>query len=324
VLRVGDTVIDANLEPDAGTDLLERIRPGSLVSVTGVYSYQWGPPPAFRLFLRSSQDVTVLALAPWWTAQHTGVMAIILSFVAAGAVLWVRTTSNRKRREYQAVLSERTRVARELHDTLEQGLAGISLQLEAVAGSLPTSPDSAQHSLDVARQMLRYSQEEARRSVMDLRSQALDSRDLVGALTDLAQQMTQSTTALATVRVEGTARRLDFSCEHHLLRVGLEAVTNAIKHSGARRIWITLRFRDDGTDLIVEDNGCGIGHEAPDVAGGRFGLQGIRERMDKLGGVLRIESNVNAGTRVAVSVPSRLHSSRDTLPSLTGESWRTS
>ncbi len=326
VLRVGDTVIDANLEPDAGTDRLERIRPGSLVSVTGVYSYQWGPPPAFRLFLRSSQDVNVVALAPWWTAQHTGVMAIILAFVAGGAVLWVRTISNRKRREYQAVLNERTRVARELHDTLEQGLAGISLQLEAVAGSLPTSPASAQQSLDVARQMLRYSQEEARRSVMDLRSQALESRDLVGALTDLAKQMTQSSNVLATVRVEGTARRLDASCEHHLLRVGLEAVTNAIKHSGARRIWITLRFQDGGTDLIVEDNGCGLRYEAPDtdVAGGRFGLQGIRERMDKLGGVLRIESNMNVGTRVAVSVPSRLHSSRDTLPSLTGESWRTS
>jgi signal transduction histidine kinase len=324
VLRVGDTVIDANLELDAGTDQLERIRPGSLVSVTGVYSYQWGPPPAFRLFLRSSQDVNVLALAPWWTAQHTGVMAIILAFVAGGAVLWVRTTSNRKRREYQAVLHERTRVARELHDTLEQGLAGISLQLEAVAGSLPTSPESAQHSLDVARQMLRYSQEEARRSVMDLRSQALESRDLVGALTDLAHQMTQSTNALATVRVEGTAHRLDASTEHHLLRIGLEAVTNAIKHSGARRIWITLRFRDQGIDLIVDDNGCGIKPEATDATGGQFGLQGIRERTDKLGGVLRIDSNVNKGTRVAVTAPSRRRPSRDTLPSVTGESWRTS
>jgi len=97
----------------------------------------------------------------------------------------VRTTANRKRQQYQAVLNERSRVGRELHDTLEQGLAGIALQLEAVAGSLETSPEAARRSLDVARQMLRYSEEEARRSVADLRSQALESRDLAGALTDV-------------------------------------------------------------------------------------------------------------------------------------------
>ena len=113
--------------------------------------------------------------------RHTAVMVVMLALVACGVALWMRAIANRKRQEYQAVLNERTRVARELHDTVEQGLAGISLQLEAVAGSFQTAPEAARQSLDVARQMLRYSLEETRRSVMDLRSQALEARDLGGA-----------------------------------------------------------------------------------------------------------------------------------------------
>ena len=85
--------------------------------------------------------------------------------MAGGAGVWVRTSARRKRQQYQLVLNERSRVGRELHDTLEQGLAGIALQLEAVSGNLDNSPEAARQSLDVARQMLRYSEEEARRSV---------------------------------------------------------------------------------------------------------------------------------------------------------------
>jgi signal transduction histidine kinase len=324
VLRVGETVFDAVLDAAAATGALEQIRPGSVIAVTGVYSYQWGPPPSFRLFLRSPGDVSVIAAAPWWTLRHTAVMVVMLALVASGAGLWVRTTANRKRQQYQAVLTERSRVGRELHDTLEQGLAGISLQLEAVAGSLETSPEAARRSLDVARQMLRYSQEEARRSVMDLRSQALETLDLAGALTSLAKQMTLGTSALAAVRVEGTPQRLEASDEHHLLRIGLEALTNALKHSGARRVTITLRFSAGATDLIVEDDGCGLGKATLEPSGCHFGLLGIRERVDKLGGVLQINGEAGSGTRLSVTVPARRQESLDPLAPHLDESWRTS
>jgi signal transduction histidine kinase len=309
VLKVGESVIDAALEntADAAAEALEKIRPGSVVAVTGVYSYQWGPPPSFRLFLRSSHDVSLVSAAPWWTLQHSAVMAVLLGLVASAGGFWFRTSAQRKRREYQAVLNERSRVGRELHDTLEQGLAGIALQLEAVAGSLD-APQTARQSLEVAKEMLRYSQEEARRSVMDLRSQALESCDLAGALTDLARQMTRGTRALADVRVEGTPQRLDASEEHHLLRIGLEAVTNAIKHSDARRVDITLRFQSEATDLIVQDDGCGLEQGLEGASGCHFGLLGIRERVDKLGGVLQISGERGAGTRLSVTVPSRGHS----------------
>jgi signal transduction histidine kinase len=246
VLKVGETVFDADLDGTAAA-AIDHIRPGSLVSATGVYQYLSGTAPSFRLLLRSPEDLIVLAAAPWWTLGHTGVMLAILGLGAWVVVIWSRASGRRKRLQYQAVLTERTRVGRELHDTLEQGLSGIALQLEAVSATLQTSPERAQQSLDVARQMLRYSLEETRRSVMDLRSQALESRDLAGALSDLARQMTIGTRASALVRVEGTLTRLDASQEHHFLRIGLEALTNALKHSGAARIEIVLRFLSDGT-----------------------------------------------------------------------------
>ena len=305
VLKVGETVFDAGLDKTTDGGALNEIRPGSLVSITGVYSYQAGPPPSFRLLLRSPRDVVLVAAAPWWTLRHTLVMVMMLGMAASVGGVWVTTMARRKRQQYHAVIMERSRVARELHDTLEQGLTGISLQLEAVAATLQTSPDSARQSLDVARQMLRYSLEETHRSVMDLRSLALESRDLPGALTDLARQMTLGTVTSAEVRVEGEPQRLDAAQEHHLLRIGLEALTNALKHANSTRIDIELCFREAETDLIVRDNGRGLGHVEDDLPGDHFGLQGVRERVDKLGGVLRINSRPGEGTQLAVTVPVR-------------------
>jgi signal transduction histidine kinase len=319
VLKMGETVFDAPLDPSFGSQLAD-IRPGSTVSATGVYSYQWGPPPSFRLFLRSPDDVVVLSAGPWWTLRHTGVLLAIVALVGAAATVWARMLSNQKREQFQAILSERNRVARELHDTLEQGLAGITLQLEAVAGSLDASPAAARQSLDVARQMLRYSLEEARRSVMDLRSEALDSRDLAGALTSLARQMTVGTSPRVDVRVEGTVRRLGAAHEHHLLRIGLEALTNALRHASATRIDILLRFGGEAIELVVRDDGCGLGNGSHDMPGSHFGLQGIRERVDKLGGTVEIESRPGEGVRLSVVVP--LHRRpRVVVRPVLGEIW---
>ncbi len=306
VLRVGDTVFDAGLDLTQNDIPIGDIRPGSVLLVTGVYSYQGGPPPSFRLFLRTQQDVSVLAAAPWWTLRHSVVMVTMLA-LAAGLGAWrTRALTRRKKLEYQAVLSERSRVARELHDTVEQGLAGIALQLEAVDGSFESAPEAARQSLDVARQMLRYSLEETRRSVMDLRAQALERSDLAEALETLARQMTLNTSAQAQVRVTGASHRLDAAKEHHLLRIGLEALTNALKHGRATRIDIELAFGLDAVRLVVTDNGQGLEWAERATGGAHFGLQGIRERVDKLGGVLDIDSTAGAGTRLAVTIPAQI------------------
>ena len=192
-----------------------------------------------------------------------------------------------------------------------------------MTGSLETSPTAARQSLDVARQMLRYSLEEARRSVLDLRSEALESRGLAGALSTLARQMTVGTTPKVDVRIEGHVRRLDAAQEHHLLRIGLEALTNALKHAKATRIDMLLRFDADAVALVVTDDGCGLGQGPMELPGGHFGLRGVRERVDKLGGTVEFDSRPGAGTRVEVTVPLQRPSKVLGPPALR-EIWRRS
>jgi signal transduction histidine kinase len=221
-------------------------------------------------------------------------------------LIWARMNANKHaavQRQYRAIIAERSRLASELHDTLEQGLAGIQLQLGAVAKTLDTSPQSARRALGIASDMLRYSLSEARRSVMDLRHGALDTRDLAGALSDVASQMTTGTSLQATVRTIGTARPLQSADEHHLLRIGLEALTNAIKHSGAARVDVALQFADDAVQLVVTDDGAGFATTRLDHVGGHFGLSGIRERVDKMGGALTLENRPDGGAVVAVRIP---------------------
>jgi signal transduction histidine kinase len=303
ILRSGESVFEATLNAGFPREV-GQIRPGSLVSTTGIYTYQPGPPPAIRLLLRSPGDVALLKAAPWWSPRHTLVVMIVIALIGSAALLWVRMIVNRNalvRERYQVVLAERGRLARELHDTFEQGLAGIRLQLGAVARSLDTSPETARKSLEVASEMLRYSLSEARRSVMDLRAHALESTDLASAISDLASQMTDRTPLTATVQVSGTPRALDTAHEHHLFRISLEALTNTIKHANATRVDIELRFEEQATVLSVVDNGCGLA--GIDISPRHFGLKGIRERVDKLGGTLLLGNSPDGGARLAVSVP---------------------
>ena len=117
--------------------------------------------------------------------------------------------------------------------------------------------------------------------------------------------MTLGTRAEAEVRVTGTPQRLDAAQEHHLLRIGLEALTNALKHGDATHIDIELQFGPEATNLIVSDNGRGLGNRERAAPAAHFGLQGVRERVDKLGGLLEIDSSPACGTRLAVMVPVR-------------------
>ena len=151
-------------------------------------------------------DVVLLAAAPWWTPRHSLVLGLFVAATVLAGLMWARKIANRNalvREQYRAIIAERSRLASELHDTLEQGLAGIQLQLGAVAKTLDTSPQIARRALGIASEMLRYSLSEARRSVMDLRHGALETRDLVGALSDVAQQMTTGTS----LRRHGPDRR---------------------------------------------------------------------------------------------------------------------
>jgi signal transduction histidine kinase/streptogramin lyase len=236
----------------------------------------------------------------------------LLCALALAAMMWgVHLLRVRQlRREFAAVLQERNRIARELHDTLAQGFTSVSIQLEAVSAKLGGgAADAAREHLNQARLLVRSSLAEARRSVRDLRSELLDGGGgLADALTAVARQLTSGTDVRAEVSVGGAPRPLPEPVEKNLLRVGQEALTNAVRHSGAARVRLRLDYDADRVRLGVSDDGRGFDTSngranGGDGDGGGFGLKGMRERVAQLGGRLTIESRPGAGTEVTAIVP---------------------
>ena len=230
--------------------------------------------------------------------------ALCLLALALAAWQLYRLRVRRMRGQFAAVLQERNRIARELHDNLAQEILGISVQLELVARLLATSTEAAKTHLDRARILVRNSINEARRYVWDLRSQTLEQRDLPTALSDTARRLTAETQVHAQVQVSGAFRPLPAATENNLLRIGQEAVNNAVRHAGAQRILINLSFAPKRVQLSVRDDGRGFDYQAQTQNNGpHFGLLGMRERAEQLGGTLNIHSAPDAGTEVVVDVP---------------------
>jgi len=206
--------------------------------------------------------------------------------------------------QFRAVLTERTRLAQELHDTLEQTMTGIALQLDVVATRFEGNPESASHHLKVARSLMKQSQVDLRRSVWGLRSRADEEFNLTNALITSGRQITDDTGIGMEVETAGEAYSLPEIVEESLLRIGQEAITNAVKHSGASLVKLELRFSPREVVLEIRDNGKGFD---PGVCAGpkdgHFGLLGIQERAERLGGQVSIASAPGSGTSVRVDIP---------------------
>jgi ligand-binding sensor domain-containing protein/two-component sensor histidine kinase len=219
--------------------------------------------------------------------------------VALSALGLYRLRVRRIRAQFAAVLNERNRIAREIHDTLAQGFAGISLQLESVAETMVSAPQTATEHLNKARNLVRSSMAEARRSVLDLRTQALESGNLSTALSAIGQQL--SAGVQVQVKVLGRPRTLPETIEKNLLHIGREALTNAVKHAKASRIELEVHFARHQVTLRVADDGFGF-DPAVAPAGGGFGLVSMRERARQIGSHLQLVSGPGRGTEIAVSV----------------------
>jgi signal transduction histidine kinase len=200
-----------------------------------------------------------------------------------------------------AVMAERDRVVRDVHDTLAHAFTGVIVQLEA-------SDDASARGLDAeagahiarAEAMARAGLQEARRSVMALRPQVLEGNDLSAALREMVTGMTDGTSVNSEFAQGGVARELPPAWDENLLRIGQEALTNAIRHGHARRIVMELDFSDDSVLLRLKDDGPGF--DANSAFDG-LGLAGIRARVSSMGGQLSIESAAGSGTTISVSVP---------------------
>jgi len=229
-------------------------------------------------------------------------LAVLLLAASAWGAFRLRVRQIRGR--FALVLEERVRLAREIHDTLAQGFVGISSQLDAVAMSLPGDVELARKHLQLASRMVRHSLTEARRSVMDLRASALEGHDLPAALHAGAKQWTSGSSVQVQVDVSGEPKPLPEEMEQHLLRIAQEAVTNSLKHAAAKQIRIRLEMGARRLSLRVADDGQGFEqHEDFWGPGGHFGLLGMRERAERLGGALNLRSHPGDGTEVEVTVP---------------------
>lgn len=315
MLQHGDMFFDADVAAGAAAERMLSIPLNSEVQLTGICLVRsgglWQIPQSFRMLLRQPQDVVVLKTPSWWNTRHTlwvlgitgGVlMAVLVWVVVLGRRLREQMSVIRQKRHSSAVLEERNRIARELHDTLEQELAGITMQLDLAVDCFQQAPGVAQHALETARDMSRHSMVEACRSVWDLRCQLLENGDLVSALTQIVEPLVPREQTKADFKIQGSPVRLPAPVEMNLLRIGQEAVANAVKHGGARHVSIELRFEPASVCLTVRDDGEGFAAAQPSPTG-HFGLLDMRERAQSMGSHLKVESEPGHGTRIAVEVP---------------------
>ncbi len=272
-------------------------------------------PKSFQILLRSPDDLIILQPSPWWTPQHivwllggtSGALAFATGIVVLLSRQRLRQQQQQRQRaeaEFAAILSERNRLAREIHDTLAQGLTATSVQLRLARKKMNGTPEIASRHLDSALGLVSDSLEEARSSIWNMRSHILENGGLVGALKGILAQMADGTETATQFEVSGRSRPLAPVIENNVLRIGQEAITNAIKHSGAKKIKVALNFGEKQFRLQVTDDGCGFDPQSPPPSEGGFGLVGMRERTAELKGELDIRSDAQSpGVAITLNIP---------------------
>jgi signal transduction histidine kinase/ligand-binding sensor domain-containing protein len=209
----------------------------------------------------------------------------------------------------EARVDERTRIARELHDTLLQSFQGLLLVFQAVSNYLPAQPDEAKQRIEHALDQASDAITEGRDAVHELRSGGLNTVDLGEAISNFGKDLLSgATTEMGpefSVQVEGTPRPLNPITRDELYRIGVESLRNAVRHANARRIEVDIRYSEDGMRLRIRDDGKGID---PVILGqehipGHWGLRGMRERAKLIGGTFEVWSQLGSGTEAELTIP---------------------
>jgi signal transduction histidine kinase/ligand-binding sensor domain-containing protein len=235
-------------------------------------------------------------------------VALLLALLWAGYQLRVRQLAHQFNRTLEARVSERTRIARELHDTLLQSFQGLLLRFQSVLKMLPERPLEARQRLDSALDQAAEAIAEGRDAVQGLRSSASETNDLVNGITAMGEDLTSHASALDSpaidVEVEGAPRNLNPIVRDEAYRIAGEALRNAFRHAHARRIAVEIRYDKRQFRLRVRDDGKGIDEETTRQAAdaGHFGLHGMRERAENVGGQLDVRSRLDSGTEVELCI----------------------
>ncbi len=286
--------------PTGTATLLQHLKVRSRLRLRGIcvvdpkYTRDLTP---FAILLPSFNDAEVVEGPPWWTAAHilalaTGTLVLIFAVFASYVLI--------ERWRLEAVIEERERLAHEMHDTLAQSFAGIGFQLEAIRDEVGERPDLLPQ-IDLAREMVHNSHEEARRSIAAMRPDHLEAVGLAGALREAAERMVAGGSSL-TIRVSSTGneRAIPLRISDTLLRIGHEAVANAVRHAHPTNIEISLRCNSGSVELAVADDGSGF--QLADREGG-FGIRGMRKRAESIGARFTMHALPGQGTTVRVVAP---------------------
>ena len=208
----------------------------------------------------------------------------------------------------EASVSERFRIARELHDTLLQSFQGLLLRFQAASNLLPTRPDDAKKRLDIAINQASQAIAEGRDAIQGLRSSLLVTNDLALALRTLGEELlaggTNPQLPVIDVAVEGEARGILPTTRDEVYRISAEALRNAFRHAQAKRIEVEIRYGKDEFQVRIRDDGKGIGTDVSGRGAGHFGLYGMRERAKVIGANLEVWSSLDSGAEVQLTLPS--------------------
>ena len=301
---------------------LQSLELGSLVQATGIVQFatnrgderlQMSRPfevDRLELLVRSSNDIVVLRAASWWKPRRLAALLAAVATAAAVAAGWVVLLRRKVAAQLavielkiqaEAATDERQRIAREFHDTLEQGLAAVSLRLDVAACTV--ADERSRSVLEHQRQILSGLQTETRDFLWDLRDPVHVEGTLVESLSLHLRHLQELSAAPVRFDVEGLPPRLPRTTHYHLLRIVREAVHNAIVHAKATQIHVRVVFQPASLAIMVEDDGMGFDVAARSQAEGHFGIRGMQERARQVGSRYSIDSVPGAGTRVSIELP---------------------
>jgi signal transduction histidine kinase len=310
LLKDGPSLMEAEL--DDGTESgLGALHDGSTVRIRGInalrvsrawnYDVDGAQKLHCRILLRSAEDATLVQMPTWWTVSHAIYVAIALAGLALLFLIQIiRSLFDRGR--LQAALAERERIAHDLHDTLAQSFAGIGFQLQAIRREIPRGFYDLDRQVDLARDLVRHSHREARRTLSSYSAEATEHFDLLRRLEKSARTMAEGGSVAITSSIAGNQRPLRPATADALLRIGQEAIANAIRHAEPTHLVIALFFDEDRVTLSVTDDGTGF-VESGDLLG--FGLRGMRKRAAAVSATFEIASVPGNGTQISVVVPSQ-------------------
>lgn len=298
------------------------LEPGSLIQVTGIvrpvgpsrrHSMTASRPaavPPLEILVRSPDDLVLLRAPPWWKPQRLAAVIAALAATVLAALAWVWGLRRRvatqvsiieQQLQFEAVAGERLRIAQEFHDTLEQDLAGIALRLDAAADL--TDDAQSRGVLEQQRGLLEQVRRETHDFLWDLRDPARTDGSLIESLA--AQVAYLRTLTNVPIRLQLDVKEISVApaAQFHLLRIVREAVTNALKHGAPTRVDLRLHASESACAIEIEDDGEGFDVPARSGLEGHFGLRGMRERAQRIGGAFSIESVPGEGTTVRVTIP---------------------